>query len=103
MMCRCGLISFKPDCFDKRGLIPRGLRQEKLFLRFMYLMASQAAAELRISPEFEPRLFTLLDPHQTEINLIKGLSDKERPGCSSRDLKMNGLCLRRPLTILRRE
>ena len=46
----------------------------------MYLMASQAAAELDF-PEFERVFFcNFFYLHQTEINLIKGLLDKEKAG-----------------------
>ena len=59
----------------------RGLGERKSCSRgFMYLMASQAIAELDF-PEFERVFFcNFFYLHQTEINLIQGLLAKEKAG-----------------------
>ncbi len=59
----------------------RGLKERKSCSRgFMYLMVSEAIAELDF-PEFERVFFcNFFYLHQTEINLIKGLLDKEKAG-----------------------
>ena len=64
-----------------RAAYHRGLLERKSCSRgFMYLMVSEAAAELDF-PEFERVFFcNFFYLHQTEINLIKSLLDKEKAG-----------------------